>query len=976
MRLFSYIIFIFLVQLTFGQTPVGDNKSNTAFELFQEEQYENVVRDFGKRIDLSIDEIFILNLSHLKIGENTSNRLEQTIKNNPDHALSSLSQFYLGEYFFYNGDSVKSRYYIAKTKPLSLSKKNQASYGFIAGIQSLESKNFIKAKKLFSQSLKLNFSDKSKLNYYLAFTNYHLGNQEDALNGFESNLSNEQYASSSRFFIAKINLDLGKYEEVIALAQSELSDEVSITNSGFYQLIGEAYAKKNSAAKADAYFDKAIQLHPGKPSSALYYQAGVSKFKIGNDIKAIKYLTEAGIGAGEYAQLSAFQLGRLYLQQKEFDKALTAYTEASSSKEASIKEESLYQVAKLHAQLGEFTEALNYSDDYLKSFKNGQWVIEIQNLIAETYLRTSNYDLAIDHLEKLGIVGQTQQAVYQKVSFQKAQLLFNDALFDESIEWFRKSMKYPIDAVLKNESLFQVGESYMAQEQYKKAIQSYSMQLKPSPMTFYGIGYAYYNLEEYGRAIESFRRFITIAPNDMKVDGQIRLADCLYATKNYTESLGLYTSLRRDSQSSYVRYQVGLVQKELGAYDQAISSFRKVENDSPWKDDAIFNIASLQFEKTNFEEAEKGYSRLIDESSSSNILSKSLLNRAICYSNLDQLLQAKNDYERILDNHLTSKQAFSAILGLQELKQKGVSINNLDKKIASYKAANPYDNSLESVEFEAAKASYFDLNYSQAIQSLGGFIKEYPKSSFIPEAKYYTGDSYYRIGELNESLEVFNELRTYRNNFTGRVFTRIGEMNYQLRNYDRALEAYNQLLILALSPKDSYNAKLGMMKAYFDKANYPKTVELADDILIADWKPLNAEPIAILYKARSLKGINDIDLAISDFEKLVNGNDVIAAEANYQLALIDFERGENASSIEKLFELNGKFGSYAQWVDKSYLLIADNYLATNELFQAKATLRSIIEHSKNQEVTDIAKKKLASIEQQSTSVDTSNVNNN
>lgn len=977
MRIFSFLLFISLFQIGVAQSPVGStSESSPAFGLFQEEQYEQVIVSLEKKGDLSKDETILLKLSQLKIGEKTSSRLEGLVRQNPEHSLTPMTHFYLGEYFFYNGDSVKSSYYIAKTKPLSLSKKDQSSYGFIAGMHALESANYKKAQNLFNKTQEMGSSNSSKLTYYQAFANYHLGNQSQALEGFKSTIESDQYALSSKFFIAKINLDLGKYEEVIALSQAELSEEKSVTNSGFYQLIGEAYAKKNSVAKADAYFDKAIQLHPGKPSSALFYQAGVSKFKIGNDAKAIKYLTEAGIGAGEYAQLSAFQLGRLYLQRKELENALIAYTEASSSKDASIKEESLYQVAKLHGQLGAFTEALNYSDDYLKVFKSGKWVNEIQNLIAETYLRTSNYDLAIEHLEKLGVVGSTQQSVYQKVTFQKAQLQFNDALFDQSIEWFNKSNKYPIDPKLKNESQFLIGEAYMAQEKYQKAIQSYSKQSEPSAMTFYGIGYAYYNLADYPRAIESFKRFIAIAPQDLKVDGQVRLADCLYATKKHAESLALYSSLGRQSESSYVRYQVGLVQKELGQYDKAISSLRKVGMASRWFDNANFNIASLQFEKANFEDAERGYSQIISGNPPSELLTKSLLNRAICYTNLNQLQDAKKDYENILDNYLTSKEAFSAVLGLQGLKQKGISVNGLENKIANYKAANPNDNSLESVEFEAAKAQYFDLDYIKSIQSLNSFIDEYPKSSYLPEAKYYIADSYYRNNQLIEALAVFNTLKTYRNNLTGRVFSRLGEINFQLEEYDKAIEAYNQLLILSLSPKDSYNARLGMMKAYFDKGDYSMTTELADDILSADWKPLNAEPVAILYKARSLKALNSSELARVAFEKISNGNDVISAEANYQLARLDFENNDFESSLERLFKLNAEFGSYAHWVDQSYLLIADNYLATSQLFQAKATLRSIIEHSKNMEIISVANAKLKKIEQQNIASDTSTVNNN
>jgi tetratricopeptide (TPR) repeat protein len=978
LRISSFLVFFQICLFGFAQTSIGSKlESSSVFDLFQEEQYEKVIMDLNRKRDLSRDEEFILSLSQLKTRQGNTITLEDIVKRNPDHSLTPLARFYLGEYFFYNGDSIKSRYYVNKTKSQGLSKKDQSKYSLIIGVQSLETGNYKKAKSFFSQAQKLEFEDKKKLVYYQAFTDYHLGNQNEALNGFLLSSDGGEYAVSSQFFIAKINLDLGKYEEVIALAQFELSDEKTVTNSGFYQLIGEAYAKKNSVAKADAYFDKAIQLHPNKPSPALYYQAGVSKFKIGNDAKAIKYLTEAGIGAGEYAQLSAFQLGRLYLQRKELDNALVAYTEASSSNDASIKEESLYQVSKLHAQLADYSQSLNYCNDYLKNFKEGKWALEIQELIAETYLRTSNYDLAIEHLESLGVSGIAQQSVYQKVTFQKAQLLFNDAKFDQSIAWFNKSNKYPVDSKLINESLFHIGEAFMAQEQFQRAIQSYAKQSNPTALTYYGLGYAYYNLEDYTRAIEPFERFIRIAAGDLKIDGQVRIADCYYASKRYPEALAIYTSLEKQSQSSYLRFQIGLVQKELGNYEAAISSLKKVDNKSSWNDDAIFNIASLLFEKANFEEAEKRYSLLISNSPKSQLLSKSLLNRAISYSNLNLLQESKKDYERILDDHLSSKEAFSAILGLQELKQKGISVNGLDNKIANYKAANPNDNSLEAVEFESAKAQYFDLDYAGSIKALKAFIKEYPKSVYLPEAKYYMADAFYRGNQFEEALQVFNTLKTYRNNLTGRVLSRLGEINHQLFKYDEAIEAYQQLLVLALSPKDSYNARLGSMKVYSDQLDYPNAIRMADEILNEEWKPLNAESMAILFKARSLMGLNNESLASLEFKKIAKGSDVIAAEANYQLAMIDFRKKDYNASLERLFALNAAFGSYAEWIDRSYLLISDIYLETDQLFQAKATLRSIVEHSKNQKVIQLAHEKLISIEQKDKSVtDSTKVNNN
>ena len=53
---------------------------------------------------------------------------------------------------------------------------------------------------------------------------------------------------------------------------------------------------------------------------------------------------------------------------------------------------------------------------------------------------------------------------------------------------------------------------------------------------------------------------------------------------------------------------------------------------------------------------------------------------------------------------------------------------------------------------------------------------------------------------------------------------------------------------------------------------------------------------------------------------------------------------------------------YDEWLGKAFLLIADNYIALNELFQAKATINSVIEYSPVASIVEQAKLKLSDIE--------------
>lgn len=961
------LIFLSLVIIGYSikaQSSISsDHYSNlVAFENFQSRNYQGVIGDLNNINNPSKDEEILLLLSKLKTGERNTEAIELWVSGNSIHPIKHLVAFHLGEYYFYEKDTLKSKKHLSSILPTDLATQDRASYGFIYGVLLLGKDNYQKARNLFQFARENQFDQPSKLDYFEAYAHYHLGQKEIALKGFEKVKNHADFGASSTFFIAKIRLENNELDEVLKLAQSELSDEKTITNSGFHQLIGEAHALKNNTAKADAFFERAIELHPSRPSAALYYQAGVSKFKIGNEDKAITFLTEAGIQGGEYAQLSAFQLGRLFLKKRNYEKALSAYIEASVSENKAIKEESYYQAAMINAQLGFFADAINYSSDYLKNFRNGSKTLEIQNLIAQSYLRTSNYDLAIVHLNESGIATNTQKEVYQKVTFQKAILSFNDSKFSEAEKWFKESVRFTPDLNLKNQANFHLAEISMRNGRLDEAIRLYKTQSQLDPLSNYGLGYAYYNKQQYENAASYFRSARNASDKTVKLDAGVRLADCLYATKSYSEALAIYGQLSDQTGAPYLAVQKGMTLKNLGRGSEAVRTFRSVFSSEKYGAEARFQSGMIHFENAQFADAESYFSQVISDFPNSSFIPESILNRGISRKNMGSLDQAKSDYEQILNNYINSEIALNAILGLQELQQTGQQVNSLDRYIADYKKANPESGSLELIEFEAAKRFYFDFSYDQATISFEKFLKDYPSSSNKLEAKYYLADSYYRINKLTEARSAFNELKYVRNSFSGRVLSRLGDINRQLRNVNESQEAYQLLIDLNLSAKDSYNARQGLMLLYYENTQYNDAVKLADEILAADWKPLNGDQEAILIKAKSLFRLGDLKQAENSFNQLAGGKDVFAAKSNYYIALIQFQQNEFEKSLNTLFDLNANFGSYTEWVDQAYLLIARNYIAMDELFQAKATLRSIIQHSKNDGIIKDAQALLNDIE--------------
>ncbi len=60
---------------------------------------------------------------------------------------------------------------------------------------------------------------------------------------------------------------------------------------------------------------------------------------------------------------------------------------------------------------------------------------------------------------------------------------------------------------------------------------------------------------------------------------------------------------------------------------------------------------------------------------------------------------------------------------------------------------------------------------------------------------------------------------------------------------------------------------------------------------------------------------------------------------------------------EPTFEFIDEFSSYDYWLAKSFILLADIYTITGDLFQAKQTLQSIIDNYEGAELVKVAYEK-------------------
>ena len=490
----------------------------------------------------------------------------------------------------------------------------------------------------------------------------------------------------------------------------------------------------------------------------------------------------------------------------------------------------------------------------------------------------------------------------------------------------------------------------------------------------YGIGYAYFNSNEYKKAKEHFSKFLAaseVKDTKMYGDAFLRLGDCYYFEKNYDEAIKQYKAAidRKIAGADYAYYQLGLVYAISDQLEKSDESFAYLEKNfpqSPYRVKASYNRARVAFENGKYDKAEGLYTSYINKYSADKMYPVALLKRGKTYFNLGKYQKSLADYDQILDNFCQEDVAESALAGAQQALSNLNRSNDFDARLNKFESCNPANESIEKIRFEAAETNYRALENELAATKFDRFLKNYPNSSYKNQAIYYLADSYYELKKYDSSAYYYEQVKTSgtKDNYE-KSLIKLSKMYLDLAQYEKAKTNAEQLLSVATNRRKQADALTVLVNATYHLNSLDSTMMYANRVLNDPSIPGYVKTEARLFAAKVSYQRDSLDQAIDEFLHIVNTSaDEFGAEANYYVGKILHDQKKYRQSIEVLYEMNKNFPSYQKWVGKSYLLIAENDIELNELFQAKAILQSLVDNSPVKEVVQQAKAKLKMLEEQ------------
>jgi len=974
----------------YAQDLVSQNKSdrlfNSGLDLIAHQEYGAARQSFTdfllqaphselRRGDARYYEAFCaLNLYHAD-GEK---KIEDFVKDNPDHPKAATAYYDLANFFYAEKNYGRATAYFNKVDFPSLSNDQHSTGRFHWGYSLFNLRKLEDALDQFNFIKGLGGQYSPAASYYAGFIELNNGNYEDAIVDLKRAEQNKSYALVVPHLIANAYYKQGKYDELLSYAGS-IEGRDGVANAEEISLfVAEAYFKKGNLVKALEGYEEYMAVNSSHADKGVLLRAGFSAYSLENNDKALQYLKMAASDKDSIGYYASYYLGSVYLKQNQKQLAHTAFaTSRKFSADPRLMEESMFQHAKISYDLGLPDQAIDELEKFLVTFKVSTHATEVKEVLSQAYVNANNYNKAIEYIEALPSRGMAINRAYQKATMLKGIELFNMEQYAEAVQLFEKSLQNPIEPKYVAEASFWNGEAYSIGRKYEQAANNYltvigTNEINPELITKtrYGLGYAYFNQQQYDRALFNFQEYVkraTGSPNF--ADGTLRLADCFYVTKSYSEALASYRKAvdLKSSDSDYAHLQAGVILGIQRKYTEAVGELDQVLKNYPqsrFLDEAMFQRAQLDFGQGNYNPAISGFSRLIATSKSSRFVPYALMRRAASYYNLKDYNKTVSDYVTVVEEYGTHPVANDALLPLQEALNLAGRAGEFDSHLAKFKNANPDAKGIESVEFESAKNRYFSQDYQRAIQSLAGYINNYPNSPRLTEAKYYQAESYYRLKDNIKSLELHQEISTEATFlFAGRVTARIAELQFKLGNYDKAIPVFKELVRVASSKKDQYNAWSGLMESYFMLAQYDSVDAYAKLILEKGNVSAGAQNKASLFLGKSAMARGDYESAKDEFLNTLNtAQDEYGAEAKYLLGEIFYLSKENKQCYETLISLNTDFAAYPEWVGKSYILLSDNFVAMGDLFQAKGTLKSIIDNFPLENIRTLAREKLKRIE--------------
>ncbi|MDP5230764.1 MAG: tetratricopeptide repeat protein [Cellulophaga sp.] len=882
--------------------------------------------------------------------------MEDFVANYPTSTRRNAAYSDVAEYYFETGKYPYALKWYKRVDQSGLSKAEMEKFNFNYGYALFSSKNSQEAEKYLNKVTNSAVYG-SQAKYYLGYIAYQKDDYSGANERFDQITDQKVLEEKLSYYQADLNFKLGKFEEAIEIAKKQFSKADRLEKSELNKIIGESYFNLKQYDNAVPYLLE-YNGKAGKWSNTDFYLLGYSYYKQGDYSNAIQQFNKIIAGDNDVSQNAYYHLAECYLKLDKKPEALNAFRNASQmAYSEKIQKDAFLNYARLSYEIGNAYENVpSVLANYLEKYPKDENTQEIQDLLVDSYITSRNFAGALELLDNNKNFGS--KATYQKVAFYRGVELFLAADYTAAMVAFNKSLDKPEDPKFAARATFWKAESAYNSNKFEEALEGFkefqkNVHAKSTPdyADFnYNLGYTYFKLKEYENAVTYLTAYTNTSNDPEKQhDAFLRLGDSYFASSKYWPAIEAYNKALegQGSEKDYAAFQKAL---SYGFVDRVatkiedLNAFVTKYPKSNLKDDVLFELANSYVRANKESEGLRIYDKLIAEYKNSPLVPQAIVRQGLVHYNSNESEKALAKFKTVVRDYPNTQEAIQAVTTAKLIYVDLGRVSEYAQWVRGLDFVEVTDTELDNATFTSADQKYLEGKTDQAIRGYQNYLKEFPKGLHTLKANFNLAQIYYANNDKDNALENYkNVAERGVSEYSEQALTRVCEIYVGKNNYKTAIPFLEKLEQTANIQQNVTFAQSNLMKGYFEQNQYAKTIAYAEKVLATSKIDNRIKSDAQIMIARSAIKTNDEARAKAAYaEVLVIATGELAAEALYYDAYFKHKEGKNETSNESVQRLAKDFSAYKEWGGKGLVLMAKNFDALGDAYQATYILDSVI----------------------------------
>ncbi len=968
----NLLLSCFLVMSVFSQKSEiltnFDTKFHHALKLYNNKAYagaQTLFTDISEKAtryqNIKTDADYYDAMCAIKLNQDDAEeKVLQFVKDHPYSSKKERIYLNIGNYYFVNRKASHALKWYNKVNPALLSEKDIDELDYKVGYTLLASNYLEDAKERFKKLLSHPaYGNDARYFYgYIAYRQENYGEAEDNLTAVSEQAV---YKSKANYHLLDMAFKSGKFDKAVKVGENIFPTIEKKRKSEVAKIIGESYFNIGDFGKAVPYLNQ-YEGENGRWNNTDYYYLGYSYYKLGDYDAAIKTFNKIIDGNNKTAQNAYYHLGECYLKADKKTEALNAFKNASEmSFDEQITADAALNYAKLSYENGNpYLSVPEVLKEYLAKYPEHESSSEIRSLLITSYLHEQDYQGALDYLQQNG--SSDNDELFNEVSLYRGMQLFNEKNYKKAHPYFAAATKSK-NPIIENKGVYWMSEcdyllsKYNSALRYNNALKGFmsvsNSNIEEAKTLNYNIAYSNFKLRQYNEAATFFQKFIDqkLDDNDLNDDAYNRLGDSYFATKQYTKAIEAYASLinQGGAGSDYALYQKGMSNGLAGKKQEKITDLEKLVKDFEYSDlvdDALYQLGSTYTSQGNSKMANVTYDELLGKFPKSSYVPTVILRQGLLHYNKGENEKALEKFKTIVAEYPKSNEAKQAVTNARTVYVDTGNVDAYADWVKGIEFANVSDSDIDNTTFEAAENKFLENNTIAAINGFKNYLIRFPNGLNALKANFYLAQSYLKNDAKNDAVTHYTYVvEEPRNEFSETSLAKLAQLHLEKENWDKGIVLLERLENEGNNPQNLLFAQSNLMKGYYEKEAYVKAVSYAEKVLGKEKLDQTVEEDARIIIARSAIKTEDY-ITAEEYYTIVDENATgeLKAETLYYKAffLNDYKAYEDSN--KEVQNLIANYSNYKYWGVKSYIIMAKNFYALKDAYQATYILENVIEN--------------------------------